>query len=77
VETARTGGAILLPLDRRNCDGLLTRLTAESGGVAHGRFLPDFGGFMPLRQLDRPDFADHAFRPVVSYRAATGLRRRG
>lgn len=40
------------------------KLTVQSGGVAHGRFLPDFGGFMPLRQLDRTDVAEHAFRTV-------------
>ncbi|MGQ0715990.1 MAG: ATP-grasp peptide maturase system methyltransferase [Pseudonocardiales bacterium] len=64
ITQTRPGGIILLPLDRRNCGGLLARLTVQSSGVAHGRFLPDFGGFMPLRQLKRHDAADYAFRTV-------------
>ena len=64
ITQTRTGGTILLPLDRRNCGGLLARLTVAPGGTACGRFLADFGGFMPLRQLNRHDAADHAFRTV-------------
>ncbi len=64
ITQTSVGGVILLPLDRRNCGGLLARLTVQSGGVAHGRFLPDFGGFMPLRQLDRHDAASHAFHTI-------------
>jgi hypothetical protein len=64
IAQTRVGGVILLPLDRRNCGGLLARLTVQSGGLAHGRFLSDFGGFMPLRQLNRHDTASHAFRPI-------------
>lgn len=65
IAQTRVGGIILLPLDRRNCGGLLAKITVESGGLAHGRFLPDFGGFMPLRQLDRHDTANHAFAPSM------------
>ncbi len=64
IEQTRVGGVILLPLDRRNCGGLLARLTVQSGRRAHGRFLPDFGGFMPLRQLNRHDTASHVFRTI-------------
>ncbi|MGH3885300.1 MAG: ATP-grasp peptide maturase system methyltransferase [Pseudonocardiaceae bacterium] len=64
IAQTSVGGVILLPLDRRNCGGLLARLTVQSGGGAQGRFLPDFGGFMPLRQLNRHDAASHAFRTV-------------
>lgn len=71
IAQTRIGGTILLPLDRRNCGGLLVRLTVAPGGIAHGRFLADFGGFMPLRQLNRHDAADHAFRTVESGQGAT------
>lgn len=64
IAQSRVGGTILLPLDRRNCGGLLARFTVAPGGIAHGRFLADFGGFMPLRQLNRHDAASHAFRTV-------------
>ncbi len=64
ITQTRPGGVVLLPLDRRNCGGLLARLSVQSGGIAYGRLLPDFGGFMPLRQLNRHDAADHAFRTV-------------
>ncbi|MGH4013895.1 MAG: ATP-grasp peptide maturase system methyltransferase [Pseudonocardiaceae bacterium] len=62
ITQTRVGGVILLPLDRRNCGGLLARLTVHSGDVAQGHFLPDFGGFMPVRPLHRHDASDHAFR---------------
>lgn len=64
IDQTRIGGTILLPLDRRNCGGLLAKLTVAPGGIGHGRFLPDFGGFMPLRQLTRHDAAQHAFRTI-------------
>jgi protein-L-isoaspartate(D-aspartate) O-methyltransferase len=35
-------------------------------GRAQGHFLPDFGGFMPLRHLNRHDAADQAFRAINS-----------
>jgi methyltransferase of ATP-grasp peptide maturase system len=64
IAQTRIGGTIVVPLDRRNCGGLLVRLTVGASGVAHGRFLPDFGGFMPMRQFHRHDAADHAFRTI-------------
>ncbi|MGH3719768.1 MAG: hypothetical protein ACRDRI_13215 [Pseudonocardiaceae bacterium] len=64
IAQTRAGGIIVLPLDRRNCGGLLLRLTVEADGCAQGRFLPDFGGFMPVRHLDRHDAADRAFRAI-------------
>jgi len=64
IAQTRAGGVILLPLDRNNCGGLLVRLTVRSDGIAQGRFLPDFGGFMPVRLLNRHDAADHAFRTI-------------
>jgi methyltransferase of ATP-grasp peptide maturase system len=62
LEQTRDGGTILFPLDLRNCGGLLPLLTATNGR-AEGYFLPDYGGFMPLRQ-DRPDTALQAFREI-------------
>jgi hypothetical protein len=44
------------------CGGLLPLLTVHAD-VAEGHFLPDYGGFMPLRQ-DRPDTALAAFREI-------------
>lgn len=64
IAQTRVGGTILLPMDRRNCGELLARITVAPGGIAHGRFLADFGGFMPLRQLTRHDAAQHAFRTI-------------
>ncbi|MGH3822867.1 MAG: ATP-grasp peptide maturase system methyltransferase [Pseudonocardiaceae bacterium] len=64
IAQTRIGGTILLPLDRRNCGGLLAKLTVAPGGIAHGHFLPDFGGFMPLRPLTHYDAAQHAFRTI-------------
>lgn len=71
IAQTRVGGIILLPLDRRNCGGLLARLIVAPGGIAHGRFLADFGGFMPLRQLSRHDAAHHAFRTIDGGRGDT------
>lgn len=65
VAQTRVGGIILLPLDRRNCGGLLVTLTVETDDFAQGRFLPGYGGFMPLRHLDRYDAADRVFRAVA------------
>ncbi|MGQ0778668.1 MAG: ATP-grasp peptide maturase system methyltransferase [Pseudonocardiales bacterium] len=64
IAQTRVGGVILLPLDRRNCGGLLARLTVQSGGMAQGHFLSEFGGFMPVRLLNRHDAADQVFRTV-------------
>lgn len=64
IAQSRPGGVILLPLDRRNCGGLLARLTVRSDGIAQGRFLPHFGGFMPVRSVRRHDAADQAFRAI-------------
>lgn len=63
VEQTRVGGVILLPLDRRNCGGLLARLTVHADGTARGAFLPEFGGFMPVRS-ERHYMADRVFRSV-------------
>lgn len=60
IEQARDGGRILFPLDTRNTGGLMSLLTVH-GGTATGHFLPDYGGFMPLRHA-RHDAAQAAFR---------------
>jgi len=64
IVQTRVGGVILLPLDRRNCGGLLVRLSVHSDEVAQGRFLPDFGGFMPIRSRSHHDAVDQAFRTI-------------
>jgi methyltransferase of ATP-grasp peptide maturase system len=63
IEQTRTGGKILFPLDTRNMGGLMPLLTV-TGKCAEGRFLPDFGGFMPVRQRRRHDAAQAAFRNI-------------
>lgn len=64
IEQTRDGGKILFPLDTRNCGGILPLLTVR-GDAAEGHVLPDFGGFMPLRQQTRQDAAQAAFRGVA------------
>lgn len=64
IDQTQPGGLILLPLDRRNRGGLLARLTVAADGNAQGRFLPDYGGFMPTRTPRRADLADRAFRTI-------------
>lgn len=58
------GGKILFPLDTRNCGGFMPLLTVN-GDAAEGHFLPDFGGFMPIRQQARQNAALAAFRVVT------------
>lgn len=64
IAQSEPGGVILLPLHLNNCGGLLARLIVHPGGIAQGHFLPDFGGFMPLRSLRGHDAADYAFRTI-------------
>lgn len=71
IEQIRPGGVILLPLDRRNRGGLLVKLTVDAHNGAQGRFLPDFGGFMPVRAYYRHDAADRAFRDIDDGHSAT------
>lgn len=56
------GGCILANLYRELGGGALARLTVH-GDYAEGRFLPQFGGFMPVREIRRP-------APVSLLRAA-------
>lgn len=49
IEQTTPGGKILIPLDLTGSAGLLALLTIDSDGKAEGHFLPDYGGFMPLR----------------------------
>lgn len=67
IEQTRDGGRILFPLDTRGGGGLMALLTV-SGDSAEGRFLPDFGGFMPVRERLRQDAAQAAFRDVIDER---------
>lgn len=60
----RQGGTILTDL-RGDFAGNLARLTVESDGSAHGRFLPETVNFMPLRSeeyllQELPDLASRA-----------------
>lgn len=64
IEQTCDGGRILCPLDTRGGGGLMPLLTV-SGDSAEGHFLPDFGGFMPLRTQQRQDAAQAAFREVT------------
>ncbi len=56
---------ILFPLDRRNSGGIMALLTVH-GATAEGHFLPDYGGFMPVRQ-DRHDAALTAFWEIQDH----------
>ena len=49
IGQTRPGGTILTNLHRELGGGALARLTADSHGTAEGHFLPDYGGFMPVR----------------------------
>lgn len=49
IEQTAPGGKILVPLDLVGRGGLLAVLTVYPNGAAEGPFVPDFGGFMPLR----------------------------
>ena len=49
IEQTALGGKILVPLDLAGRAGLLALLTVFEDGKAEGSFLPDFGGFMPIR----------------------------
>lgn len=64
VEQVRDGGQILFPLDTRNGGGIMPLLTVH-GDTAEGCFLPEFGGFMPVRQQRRYDLAQAALRAVT------------
>ncbi|MPZ83137.1 MAG: methyltransferase domain-containing protein [Actinophytocola sp.] len=70
LDQTRDGGRMLVPLDRRNCGGLLALLTVH-GDTASGPFLPDYGGFMPIRGT-RHDAALDAFRSVQDYQGTHG-----
>ncbi|MGH4017250.1 MAG: ATP-grasp peptide maturase system methyltransferase [Pseudonocardiaceae bacterium] len=49
IEQTAPGAKILLPLDLIGRAGLLALLTVDGDGKAEGPFLPDIGGFMPIR----------------------------
>jgi SAM-dependent methyltransferase len=49
IDQTALGGKILVPLDLAGRAGLLALLTVYADGKAEGPFLPDFGGFMPVR----------------------------
>lgn len=61
IDQTRDGGRILFPLDTRTGGGLMPLLTVH-GDTAEGPFLPDFGGFMPVRERQRHDVAQTAFQ---------------
>ena len=63
LSQARDGGRILANLYRELGGGALACLTVRNGR-AEGRFLPDYGGFMPIRAIRPP-------APVALFRAAT------
>jgi protein-L-isoaspartate O-methyltransferase len=49
IQQSTPYGKILVPLDLTGSAGLLALLTVDTDGKAEGHFLPDYGGFMPLR----------------------------
>jgi methyltransferase of ATP-grasp peptide maturase system len=65
VEQTKPGGKILTHLYTEFDAGGLILLTVDSDGSASGRFLPDYGAFMPLRGYPAPDtlaLLQHALR---------------
>jgi methyltransferase of ATP-grasp peptide maturase system len=63
IEQTRDDGQILFPLDTRNGGGIMPLLTVHDD-TAEGHFLPEFGGFMPVREQRRQDLAQAAFREI-------------
>jgi methyltransferase of ATP-grasp peptide maturase system len=65
IDQTRPSGLVLTNLFRDLGGGVLVRLTVSSSGSASGRILPDYGGFMSVRNqqqqsiLDRFRDADH------------------
>ncbi len=53
IQQTRPGGLVLANLDRGLGGGALVRLTVGADGAARGRFLADYGSFMPLRAIRR------------------------
>lgn len=53
MDQMRSGGVILAPLDLAGTGGLLARLAVD-GRRAEGRFLSDYGSFMPTRDQQKP-----------------------
>ncbi|MGI9002394.1 MAG: methyltransferase domain-containing protein [Pseudonocardia sp.] len=49
IDQTVRGGKILVPLDLAGRAGLLALLITYANGKAEGPFLPDYGGFMPIR----------------------------
>lgn len=57
IEQTRPGGIILTNLHRDLGGGALLRMTVDDDGTASGRFLPSYGGFMPVRAHPPADTA--------------------
>ncbi|MPZ67494.1 MAG: methyltransferase domain-containing protein [Pseudonocardiaceae bacterium] len=72
VQQTRPGGKLLTHLYRTlDAGGLLLATVDDSGRCAHGTFLPDYGSFMPLRSIVRPDgltLLQHALRSPAGTR---------
>jgi methyltransferase of ATP-grasp peptide maturase system len=49
LEQTKPGGRLVVPLDLAGRGGLLAALDLVEPGVAQGRFLPGYGGFMSVR----------------------------
>lgn len=58
IAQTRRGGRILVNLHRPLGGGALVLLTAKDETHASGRFLPDYGGFMPTRTYATPAALD-------------------
>ncbi|MGH4017831.1 MAG: ATP-grasp peptide maturase system methyltransferase [Pseudonocardiaceae bacterium] len=76
VQQTRPRGKLLTHLHRTlDAGGLLLAAVDDSGKSAHGTFLPDYGSFMPLRCIPRPDglaLLQQALRgPAGARRAST------
>jgi methyltransferase of ATP-grasp peptide maturase system len=70
IAQTRRGGRILVNLHRPLGGGALVLLTAEDETHASGRFLPDYGGFMPTRTYATPVALD-LFSSVDQYLGTT------
>ncbi len=77
VQQTRPDGTLLTHLHRTlDAGGLLLATVDDDGRSAHGTFLPDYGSFMPLRSIARPDgltLLRHALRSPAGTRHTSKL----
>jgi protein-L-isoaspartate(D-aspartate) O-methyltransferase len=74
VAQVRSGGLILTSLHRDLGGGPLVLLQVQGNGQAEGRFLPDYGGFMPVRTHPLADTSQRLTAALATDTAEGGGR---